>query len=250
MHCSGKGCSGETGLLLLPIVWTLILGIFSTVIWSLDIPDLTIPDLAIDAPLWLALLTVLVNAVVGALRGYTDTSRDWDIVGISAFALLMGLGGGFIRDVLIGNLPAESLRSPWYLVSVMVGIAIVLLIGKRISRINGSLVFLNAVAMGLFAVTGVAYATAAGLSMVPAVLIGTLSAVGGGVLVSVLQGQVPGILLASAPNALLAVWGSVTYAVVALWNAEAASFAGIAAVVIAQYLVNHFGVTTKPTTSQ
>ena len=80
------------------------------------------------APLALALVTVLVNAVVGALRGYTDTEREWDIVGISAFALLMGLGGGLIRDVLIGNLPAESLRSPWYLVTVMVGIALVLLV--------------------------------------------------------------------------------------------------------------------------
>ena len=214
------------------------------------IESIDLPDLATGAPLALALITVLVNAVVGALRGYTDTTRDWDIVGISAFALMMGLGGGFIRDVLIGNLPAESLRSPWYLVTVMVGIALVLLVGRRISHVQPVLVFLNAVAMGLFAVTGVAYATDAGLTFVPAVLIGTLSAVGGGVLVSVLQGQVPGILLASAPNALLAVWGSATYAVVAIWSPAAASIAGIAAVVIAQYVVNHFGLTTKPTTGR
>jgi uncharacterized membrane protein YeiH len=214
------------------------------------IESIDLPDLATGAPLALALVTVLVNAVVGALRGYTDTTRDWDIVGISAFALMMGLGGGFIRDVLIGNLPAESLRSPWYLVTVMVGIALVLLVGRRISHVQPVLVFLNAVAMGLFAVTGVAYATDAGLTFVPAVLIGTLSAVGGGVLVSVLQGQVPGILLASAPNALLAVWGSATYAVVAIWSPAAASIAGIAAVVIAQYVVNHFGLTTKPTTGR
>jgi hypothetical protein len=61
---------------------------------------------------------------------------------------------------------------------------------------------------------------------------------------------VPGILLASAPNALLAVWGSATYAVVAIWSPAAASIAGIAAVVIAQYVVNHFGLTTKPTTGR
>ncbi len=205
------------------------------------IESIDLPDLAMSAPLALALITVLVNAVVGALRGYTDTTREWDIVGISAFALLMGLGGGFIRDVLIGNLPAESLRSPWYLVTVMVGIVLVLLLGKKIPHIEP---------VGLFAVTGVAYATEAGLTFVPAVLIGTLSAVGGGVLVSVLQGQVPGILLASAPNALLAVWGSATYAVVAIWSPAAASIAGIAAVVIAQYVVNYFGLTTKPTTGR
>lgn len=205
-----------------------------------------IPDLAASTPLWLALLTVLVNAIVGALRGYTDDTRHWDIVGVSAFALLMGLGGGFIRDVLIGNLPAESLRSPWFLVTVLVGILVVLVVGERIARLEPLLVFLNALALGLFAVTGVAYATEFGLSFIPAVLIGTLSAVGGGVLVSVLQGQVPGILVAGAPNALLAVWGSLTYAVVAIWSPAVASIAGIAAVVIAQYVVNYFGLRTRP----
>lgn len=208
--------------------------------------SLDVPDLAGSTPLWLALATVLVNAVVGALRGYTDSSRDWDIVGISAFALLMGLGGGFIRDVLIGNLPAESLRSPWYLVTVIGGIGIVLVVGHQVTRLGSVMVYLNALAMGLFAVTGVAYATDAGLSDIPAILIGTLSAVGGGVLVSVLQGQVPEILLASAPNALLAVWGSCVYALVATWNAAAASFAGIATVIIAQYVVNRLGVRTRP----
>ena len=71
-----------------------------------------LPNLATEAPIWLALVTVGVNAVVGALRGYSDVGQRWDIVGVTTFALLMGLGGGFIRDTLLGNLPAETLRSP------------------------------------------------------------------------------------------------------------------------------------------
>ncbi len=86
---------------------------------------------------------------------------------MSTFALLMGLGGGFIRDMLLGNLPAE-----------------------------------NALALGLFAVTGTAYGFTFGLPVVSAVLVGVISAVGGGVLVSVLQNHIPGILVASTPNAL------------------------------------------------
>lgn len=206
-----------------------------------------LPDLASSTPLWLALVTVFVNAVVGALRGYTDTSRHWDIVGVTSFALLMGLGGGFIRDVLIGNLPAESLRSPWYLLAVLAGVVIVLLTGRWMSKVQPLIVFLNALAMGLFAITGVARATDAGLPFVSKVLIGTLSAVGGGVLVSVLQARVPEILVASAPNALLAVWGSLTYAVVARWSPIGAGFAGVGAVVAAQYVADHFGVSTRPT---
>ena len=92
-----------------------------------------LPDLATQTPLWLALLTVGVNAIVGALRASSDDEHHWDIVGLSTFAVLMGLGGGFIRDILLGNTPVESLRTPWYLVTVLVGIGLVLLFGRRIS---------------------------------------------------------------------------------------------------------------------
>lgn len=210
------------------------------------IAEIDIPDLATSTPLWLSLVTVFVNAVVGALRGYTDESRQWDIVGVSVFALLMGLGGGFIRDLLIGNLPAESLRRPWYLAIVAGAVIVVLLIGRQVARIQPVMVFLNAVAMGLFAVTGAAYAREFDLPFVSSVLIGTLSAVGGGMLVSVLQGHIPTVLLVGAPHALLAFWGSVTYATVAIWNTAAASVAGIAVVIVAQYLVDHLGVRTRP----
>lgn len=205
-----------------------------------------IPNLATATPMWLALLTVFVNAVVGATRGYTDTTRQWDIVGVSVFALLMGLGGGFIRDTLIGNLPAESLRSPWALVTVLAAILVVHAFGRHLPRLSVGLVFLNAIAMGLFAVTGAAYALQFQLPWVSAVLIGTISAVGGGVLVSVLQGQVPTILLASAPNALIAVWGAATFVALAWWNPTVAAIVGIVAVVIAQYVVDHTGLQTRP----
>lgn len=212
-----------------------------------SVPTFEVPDLAGSTPLWLALATVLVNAIVGALRGILDRSHDWDLVGVSAFALLMGLGGGFIRDMLIGNLPAESLRSPWFLATVLVGIALARIGSRVIARLDALFVQLNALALGLFAVVGAAYATAFGLPFVSAVLIGTLSAVGGGMLVSVLQGQVPRILVAGAPNALLAVWGSIAYLAAAPWNPAAASFVGIATVMVAQGVSLRLGLTTRPT---
>lgn len=207
---------------------------------------LDIPDLATRAPLWLSLLTIFVNAVVGAQRAFDDPDREWDIVGLTSFALLMGLGGGFIRDVLIGNLPAESLRSPWALVTVLVGMLVVWLLGRYLARLGLLMRLLNAIAMGLFAVTGAAYALDFDLPFVSAVLVGTLSAVGGGVLVSVMQAKVPAILLVSAPNALIAVWGSIVYCIVQQWSGVWAAVAGIASVVIAQAIVDRSGIRTRP----
>lgn len=208
--------------------------------------DIDVPDLATNTPLWLGLLAVFANAVAGALRGYTDRSRQWDVVGVSVFALLMGLGGGFIRDILIGNLPAESLREPWYVTTVIGGIVFVVLVRKHIGRLAPLIEFVEALALGLFAIIGVAYASESGLPFINTVLIGTLSAVGGGMLVSVLQNKTSQVLVSSTPLALLALLGSLAYASITEWRSDIASFAGVAVVVVAQYLVDHFDVKTPP----
>jgi uncharacterized membrane protein YeiH len=204
-----------------------------------------LPDLATSAPLWLALLTVGVNAVVGALRASIDDSRHWDIVGLSTFAVLMGLGGGFIRDMLIGNLPAESLRTPWFLTTVLGCIVLVLVVGQRLAKVAPLVTLLNALALGLFAVSGTSAALRADLPVISAVFVGTVSAVGGGVLVSVMKDEVPGILLTSAPNALVAVLSSGVYAGVAVWSARAAAVAGIAAAIVAFYTADVLGLRTR-----
>jgi uncharacterized membrane protein YeiH len=204
-----------------------------------------LPDLATSAPLWLALLTVGVNAVVGALRASIDDSRHWDIVGLSTFAVLMGLGGGFIRDMLIGNLPAESLRTPWFLTTVLGCIVLVLVVGQRLAKVAPLVTLLNALALGLFAVSGTSAALRADLPVISAVFVGTVSAVGGGVLLSVMKDEVPGILLTSAPNALVAVLSSGVYAGVAVWSARAAAVAGIAAAIVAFYTADVLGLRTR-----
>jgi uncharacterized membrane protein YeiH len=105
--------------------------------------------------------------------------------------------------------------------------------------------FLNSVALGLFAITGTAYALRSGLPIVSALFIGTVSAVGGGVLVSIMKDEVPGILIASAPQALLALLVSGIYAATAVWSSRAAAVAGLATAIIAFYASDSLGVRTQ-----
>jgi len=204
-----------------------------------------IPDLATQTPLWLALLTVGVNAVVGALRATIDDERHWDIVGVTTFGVLTGLGGGFIRDLLVGNLPVESLRTPWFLTTALASIVLVLFVGERVVRVQVVVTLLNALALGLFAITGVAYALRAGLPVMSALFIGVASAVGGGVLVSVLKGEIPSILVTSAPNALVALLTSGVYAAVAVANSRLAGVVAIVAGVVAHYGAQWLGLRTR-----
>jgi uncharacterized membrane protein YeiH len=204
-----------------------------------------LPDLATHTPLWLSVAAVAVNALVGALHGM-DESHHWDIVGVSVFALLMGLGGGFIRDLLLGNLPAESLRSSRYLVTVLASVVVALAVGEYIRHVRVAMAILDTVALGLFAVTGTAYALDHGLPVTSAALVGTASAVGGGMLVSVVRGEVPQVLVASAPNALLAVFTCVAYVAARPLSPTIASFCAIAALLIAHYVAWRLGLRTRP----
>lgn len=208
-----------------------------------------LPDLATEAPLWLALVTVGVNAIVGSLRASVDDEHHWDIVGMATFALLMGLGGGFIRDFLIGNLPAESLRTPWYLLTVLGAMVVVLVLGQWISRVALLMTLLQALAVGLFAVVGTAYALRADLPIVSALLVGVITAVGGGTLVSIMKGEIPQILLASSPNALVALFAAGVYAITQVWSSRAAAIAGIAAAIVGRYITDHLGLETRRATS-
>jgi uncharacterized membrane protein YeiH len=147
--------------------------------------------------------------------------------------------------MLLGNLPAESLRTPWVLTTVLGCIVLVLLVGQRLARVAPLVAVLNALALGLFAVSGTSAALRADLPVISAVFVGTVSAVGGGVLVSVMKDEVPGILLASAPNALVAVLSSVVYAATAVWSARAAAVAGIVAALVAFWVADALGLRTR-----
>lgn len=207
-----------------------------------------LPDLATKTPLWLALLTFGVNALVGALRASIDDDHHWDIVGMATFAVLMGLGGGFIRDELIGNLPVESLRTPWNLLTVLGAIIATLVLGEVLSKVSVLVSTLNALALGLFSVIGAAYALRAELPVVAAIFVGTVSAVGGGVLVSVMKDEVPQILLASAPNALVSTLSSGVYVAVEVSNTRAAAVAGVATAIVAHFMTERLGLTSRRAT--
>lgn len=202
-------------------------------------------DLALSTPLWLAVLTIVVNALVGALHGYLDRDRHWDVVGVVTFALVMGLGGGFLRDLLLG-LPAQSLRTPWPVLTTLVAVVVARLVAPVAQRIPRLLGTLDVVALSLFAITGTATAAAHGVPALPAVLVGVVSAVGGGVLVSVLRGEVPSILVPSRPQALLAAVVGACYLVLAQWGSGTAYVASAVIGVALHLLAERREVETRP----
>ncbi len=130
-------------------------------------------------PLWLDLLTVGIGSLQGAL--FAIFYKRFDLVGVIAVAILAGLGGGILRDVLlaIGRPAAMQDR---YIITAIAAVITALIIGRWFKSAVSSVVFLDSAAMALFAVAGTYKAIINSTSELVAVLLGVVTAVGGGVL--------------------------------------------------------------------
>ena len=147
-----------------------------------------------EAPLLLAL--DLSGTFVFGLNGASTAVRGarLDIVGVITLGMVTALGGGIIRDVLLGDAPPATFRDWRYLAVAAGGALVAFVFARRLGRLAGSIEVLDAVGLGVFAVTGAAKALEFGLGPAQAVILGTITGVGGGTLRDVLIGRVPTVL--------------------------------------------------------
>ena len=177
---------------------------------------------------WLDLAGVAIFALTGALVAAKEKQT---LVTLSFFALITGVGGGTIRDLLIGA-PVFWIADPW-VAAICLGVALFTwftptrwLEGKFLSIADG---------MGLaaYAVLGTAKALQYGVPPVPALLMGVITGTAGGIIRDVLAGR-PSILMrpelyvtAAALSASITVAGSLL-GVTNWWTWIAAALAGFA----------------------
>ena len=132
-------------------------------------------------PLWLDLTAVAIGAIQGAMFAARLTERRIDLLGVALIGVLVGLGGGLLRDVLL-NQPPAAIFDNWYLPVATAAALLGMLLLRVFTRLNGLIIALDAVTIGLFGAIGTTKALAYGAPVVPAVFVGVLSAVGGSIL--------------------------------------------------------------------
>lgn len=139
----------------------------------------------------LDLIGVFAFAISGGLLA---VRKGFELVGVISLALVTALGGGVIRDLLLGATPPTAFSDVLYLV-VPLGAATVVFVGHWLinQRVNRAVLIFDAAGLGLFCVTGAVKAFTFGTSAVGAVLIGVISAAGGGILRDVLANEQPTI---------------------------------------------------------
>jgi uncharacterized membrane protein YeiH len=151
----------------------------------------------------------LAAIVIGALTGGLLAAREgFAVSGVLLLAVSGGLGGGLIRDILLGDLPPVALTNKAYLPTVAITAGVTFYFSGWLSRLTGLLVVLDAVTLGFFTVIGAQKAELAGLPSASVVFIGTLTAVGGAVIRDVLLAQRADIVQPGPYNAVAALIGA------------------------------------------
>jgi uncharacterized membrane protein YeiH len=184
-----------------------------------------------SAQLALDLVGVFVFALSG---GLVAVKKRFDLFGVLVLACCAALGGGILRDVLIGDIPPVGISDWRLLTAAALGGLVTFLYHPGVERITRFVRVLDAAGLGAFAVSGSLKAvTTPGVSAIAAVLVGLITAVGGGVIRDLLADQVPEVLRREL-YALPAMIGSIIVVVAAemealqdwvLWTAAGLVFA-------------------------
>ena len=158
-------------------------------------------------PLWADLAAVGLGSAQGAAfaHGFQGKNR-LDLLGVALIGIMIGMGGGLIRDILLG-LPPATLQSNLYLVVAIAAALVGMLLAGVFHKLNKLIILADAVLIGLFGALGVSKALALGTPVVPAIAIGVAAAVGGGVARDIALGLPVAIMHVGSLYALAAAGG-------------------------------------------
>jgi uncharacterized membrane protein YeiH len=138
----------------------------------------------------LDLIGVFANALLG---GAVARRNAFDPVGFAALAIVSALGGGLIRDTLLQQGTPVALTNYAYLTTALVGAAVAFAVRFEGRLWDRLFPFVDALALGCWAAAGAQKTLSVGLGWLPAVLLGTVTAVGGGAVRDIAVGRIPTI---------------------------------------------------------
>lgn len=148
-------------------------------------------DTAFSLPFWFEFAATITGGLSG---GMSAVRARYDIFGTVAIACITGMGGGIIRDVLLqgyGQYGLYAFQSPWFLLSCAIAGMVVFYFGKLATYLDPIVDLLDNISVALWAIIGASKSLSAGLGIIPSVVLGTITAVGGGISRDVLMNRAP-----------------------------------------------------------
>jgi uncharacterized membrane protein YeiH len=140
---------------------------------------------AVALPVWFDVLAMALNGIFGAA---VARSRNFPVYGTLLAGVLVGLGGGMVRDVLLGREPVAIAQ--WFFIpAVLIGALIGAFAYKYVTSTRISVQILHAAVLGFLVTIGAQVALHAGAPIISAILLGVVTASAGGMIVDGMSGR-------------------------------------------------------------
>src|SRR2546426_7023841 len=137
------------------------------------------------------ILNIIGTFAFGLTGGILAVRKRMDLFGVLVLSVVTGLGGGIMRDIILGQFPPTTMVDWRYLAADVVAGLVVFFDFRQIVKWSRFVTAFDAAGLAIFTVTGTTIALAAQLNPVPAALLGMLTGIGGGALKDILAAGVP-----------------------------------------------------------
>ena len=156
---------------------------------------------------FLDLFGTAVFAISGA---WLACRKDMDLFGAMVLAFVTAVGGGTIRDVLLGAVPVFWVQDTWYMIVILASTLLAIAFRKWHVQTKNHMLLADAIGLAVFTIIGITKAQTFGASPLVAVMMGVLTGCGGGAIRDILASEIPLVLRAEI-YAFAAMAGGVVY---------------------------------------
>lgn len=160
-----------------------------------------------DWMIWVDYMGVAVFAVTGCL---VAAKKQLDVVSFILLALVTGVGGGTLRDMMLGRLPVFWIENPIYLMDCIITGIIMFFVAQRIDAYYKWIVWGDAVGIAVFSVSGTHIAYEMGAPLSVCVVMGVVTSIVGGIIRDVLAGE-PSLIIRKEIYATACALGAAVY---------------------------------------
>ncbi|WP_350287057.1 trimeric intracellular cation channel family protein [uncultured Croceitalea sp.] len=175
------------------------------------------------------ILGTIAFAISGVL---VAMEKKLDLFGVLIIAFVTAIGGGSLRDLLIGNTPVVWMRDATYVITIVITVVVSIIFVNQLKYLRRSLFLFDTIGIGLYTLIGVEKGIEAGLLPIMCIALGTITASFGGVIRDMLCNEIPVIFRKEIYATACILGGASYFLLTKLPIAESYAYSGAIVVVI------------------
>lgn len=167
---------------------------------------------------FLDIIGTMAFAMSGAL---TAMKKKLDPFGVFIIAFVTAVGGGTLRDILIGHTPVGWMQNLDYVYVIIAGFFLAIIFRKKLDRLRKSLFLFDTIGLGVFTLVGLQKGIDIGLHPIICIALGTMTACFGGVIRDILSNEIP-VIFRKEIYATICIGGGLLFFVLKIlhWNED------------------------------